>query len=252
VKRFYTLLKLEYDGLFFPLCIIVAAMAVLQLGLYVRMLQGTEGHVPLAHLIDAGGIPIAFAIAFVCLLVLVAARLAMNYTPSKSMYALLTLPIKRWHVYMAKLASSLLAGFMLLVVQVVLLMAFHALAGMRDASVHGGYEIARRHGDLYLSMLYSNFLRMLFPPGWFARVFFIFGYGGSISVMLFCAAKFKTGNTHAAIATAVGWLILLMHSFVLTDYSQFFGIVRFVLIIGYPISACIEGIKLFEKGEVTG
>jgi len=250
------LLKLEYNGIFLPMCVIVASMAVLQLALFARRIRDTEGHASLAYLVDIGGIPVVSAIGFVSLLALIAARLVMNYTPSKSIYALLTLPVKRRHVYMAKLASSLLAGFMLLAAQMALLLVFNTIAGMRGASVLRWYdytlEITRRNADFYLSMLDSFFLRTIFPPDLFSLLFSAVMLGGSVCVMLFGAVIVKAGKWPFATLWAVSWLALLFFAFPLTGNSLSFNIVILVALAACSLTTCIKGAILFEKGEVAG
>ncbi|MCL2379138.1 MAG: hypothetical protein FWC77_08450 [Defluviitaleaceae bacterium] len=252
MKRFLILLKLEYDGMFLPLCAIIGLMSVLQLGLFGRRLRATGGHMPLAYLIDVGGIPIAFAIGFICLLALIWVRLTMNYTTSKSMYALLALPVKRGYVYLAKLAASLLGGFMLLAAQMALLMVFNAIAGMRAVSTHDEFEIARRQGDLYLTLLDSNFLRMLFPPDLYSLAFSMFAFAGSISIMLYLAAMSRARKWLYAALLATAWLVLLLVTFPLTDYTWTVNVFKLLLLIIVPFVAGVKGIRLFVNGEVTG
>ena len=267
MKRFLILLKLEYDSIFIPLCMIITIMASLQLILIGHRLRYIDGHISLALLVDAGNIPIVFAIAFICLLALIAARLAANFTPSKSMYALLTLPIKRRHVYLAKLTASFIAGFMLLAAQMVLLLVFNALAGsgrhnesselmwmmvlLRNTPGAVEFEMARRYGDLYLSLLDSFFLRTLFPPDLFSLAFSLLAFFGSISVMLYTAVIFISGK-RSGVSRAVIWLAFLLLTFPLADYAHTFNLIKLVFLIIITYASVIKGSRLFEKGEVTG
>ena len=206
---------------------------------------------PLSYYVD-GSISIIFAVAFICLLALTGARLAMNFTPSKSMYALLTLPVKRGHVFLAKLTSSLLAGFMLLAAQIALLLIFYALVGMRGASTFNELEIGRRYADLYLSLLDASFLRTLFPPDPFSLAFSLFGFGGTICVTLYTATLVKTGKWFRAMVLAAVWLALLLSIFPLTAYPRYFNLIKLTLMIVIPLITSVRGIKLFETGEVAG
>ena len=250
MKRFTILLKLEYDGVFLPLCVIIALMAILQSSLFGWRLRGARGHEPLAYFIDVGGIPIVFAIAFAGLLGLIAARLVMNFMPSKSIYALLTLPIKRKQIYMAKLLSVALAGFVLLAAQMALILVFHMLLGGQEPeSIWLQYP--RRNADLYLSLLDSGFLRMVFPPDILSLLFALAGFFGSICVTFYVAVAVKAGCKWHGILAALIWLGLLLFTFPITDSARWVNNFRFLLMIGISVAATVKGIRLFESGEVA-
>ena len=251
MKRFLQLLKLEYDGMFLPLGIILGAMAVLQLVLFGWRLRAADAHAPLSYVIDTAGIYIVFAIAFAGILALTAARLIRNFMPSKSIYALLSLPIKRGHVYLAKLAATLLAGFMLLAAQMALLLAFSALMGMRSTD-NIGFEVSRRNADLYLSLLDVSFLRMLFPPNLFSLMFSVFGYFGSVCVALYATVGFKAGRRNDTVFIAIFWLALMFFTFPLYGYSGASSLIKLIIMIVVILVACRKGRRLFESGEVAG
>jgi len=227
-------------------------MALLQGLLFGRSLQDFGNHISLATIINASRINIVFAIAFVSLLAFVALRFIMNYTPSKSIYALLTLPIKRKHVYWAKLVAALLAGVVLLAAQMLLILVFNTITSGQEASVLGEYEIVRRNADLYLTLLDSSFLRMLFPPDIYSLLFTVFGLFGSISVMLYVTVAAKAGKKASAFVSAGVWITALFLIFPLPENTLFFGNLGLTLMVAYLFATCKQGIKLFEKGEVTG
>jgi len=250
MKRFIKLLELEYDGMFFPLGIIIAVMAVLQLTLFgIAMRDNFQTYAPLSYLIDNANISIVFAIAYVCLLVLMGARLVRNYTPSKSIYVLLTLPIKRGHVYLAKLTATLLAGLVLMAAQMLLLLLLSALSGTQGGNAW--LEAPRRNADLYLSLLDVRFLRMIFPPEPFALVFSVFGFFGSICITLYCAVMLKASRKRHAIILAAVWLALMLFTFPLSDNTRGMNIIKLGVMIIIVFATNIKGIKLFESGEVA-
>ena len=251
MKRFLLLLKLEYDGMFLPLSVILTAMTVLQLALFGRRLQRAGATAPLSYVIDIAGIDIVFAIAFICILILMAARLVRNYMPSKSIYALLTLPVSRRHIYLAKLTATFLAGAVLTAAQMALLLIFSMLMGMRSAD-STGVEAARRGADLYLSLLDVNFLRMLFPPDLFSFVFSVAGFLGSVCVGLYVAVGLKSGRRYGAVLIGVFWLAIMLFSFPLSDYVQWANIFKLLVMIIIICVAGLKGSKLFESSEVAG
>ena len=214
MKRFTLLLKHEYDILFRPLSITIGVMAVLQLFLFILQLRDVGRSAPLALVIDNSAVMWIFAIAYACLLGSIIASFVMNYTPAKSIYALLTLPIKRTHVYWAKLSSALLAGFVLLAAQMALVLLFSLFTSRPDTFTdHSSREIIPllyRSADLYLSLLTSQSLRILFPPDIVGAVFSVVGYFGTIAMALFVAVQVAAGNKGAAIGVIVSWLALIM------------------------------------------
>ena len=252
MKRFLLLLKLEYEGMFFPLCIIVAVMAALQLLLFGRRLRSALGFESLAYFVETGSTAIVFAVMFAALLALIGARLAMNYTPSKSIYALLTLPVGRRQVYLAKLAAALLAGFVLIAAQMVLLLIFYYFTARQDAGFYGEFGLGIPHGDLYLSLLRASFLRILFPPELLSLAFSLSGFFGTICMILYVAAKLKSGSKLFAVIVPAVWLALLLIAFPLYENGPGFNIVILALLVAVPVAVSIKGIKLFETGEVAG
>ena len=244
MKGLFTLFKLEYDGMFLATWVIVGVMAVLQLVMFGWRLARVTGNENLAEIIELSGVHIIFAIGFAGLLGLIGARLAMNYTPSKSMYALLTLPVHRGHIYLAKLAAALFACFVFVVSQMVLLVIFSAW--------HGALDITRRNADLYLTLLDTSFLRMIFPPHLFSLVFSLLGVGGSACVALYVAVRLRVGQKRYAVIVAALWLAVLLVTFPLINNPLLFNIIFMLCMIVIPWVASIRGVKLFESGEVAG
>jgi hypothetical protein len=252
MKRFMVLLKWEYNGIFLPLCVIAGAMAALQTVLFLWQMRGASYHVPLSYLIINANIPIVFAVAFTSTLAFSGVNLFMNFTPSKSMYALLTLPGKRKRVYQAKLTAGMLAGAVLVAAQMSLVLLFAWMMGPGVLrTLTGGMDVPR-NADLYLALLEVPFLRMLFPPGIFARVVALVGIGGSVCVASYISAAVKAGRRRAPIITAVIWPGLLLFAFPLAEASRRMNIIVLALMAIIVYAVYRMGIKLFETGEVTG
>lgn len=245
MKQFLILLKLEYDGIFLPLCIIVIILATLQIILFGSALRGDYINAPFSHFVNSSRISGVFAVAYAGLLVLIGVRFMRNYTPSKSIYALLTLPIKRGHVYLAKLAAATTAGLVLLTAQLILvLLAFIQFQIF-------GQSAGLRSAELYLALLDVGFLRLLFPPDVFSLIITLLGFFGSICVTFFVAVKFKSGGIISPIILAMAWLALMLSSFPIGRFTTQTNIFILILLITIPFAASIRGIKLFESGEVA-
>ena len=245
MKRFFVLLKREYDVLFLPLCIIIAVLAVSQFILFGIALRSWYFYAPFSHYVNSSRVSAVFLIAFVSLLVLVGVTFIRNYTPSKSIYALLTIPVKRGHVYLAKLAAAGLAGLMLLAVQMVLILLIFAQFQIfgRNAGV--------RNADLYLSLLDVGFLRLMFPPDLLSLVLMLLGFFGTICITLFIAVKLKCGNVIFSIILAAVWVVLLLRTFPLGEFTLIGNIIALAIMLIIPIFATGRGTTLFESGEVA-
>ena len=245
MKKFLLLLKHEYNGMFLPLCIIIAALAILQIILFSNALRGDYFNAPFSHYVNSARISAVFAIAYAGLLVLMGVRFLRNFAPSKNIYALLTIPVKRGHVYLAELAAALIAGFVLLAAQ----MAIVLLLYMQFWAF--GPETGRRGAGLYLALLDVGFLRLLFPPDFLSLLFTFLGFFGSVSVTFFAAVKLKSGGVVSAIILSAVWLVLLLWSFPIGSFGYAGNAIAFALMLAIPVIAAIRGVKLFESGEVA-
>jgi len=231
--------------MFLPLCIIVATMAVLQLILFGNALRDDYINAPFSHYVNSSRISAIFAIAYTGLLVLLGMRFIRNYTPSKNIYALLTLPIKRGDVYMVKLASTAIAGLVLLATQLIVIllifMQFQIFSQNADT----------RNADLYLALLDVGFLRLLFPPDAFSLIFTLLSFFGTICVTFYIAVKLKSGGANLAIIIAAGWLAFLLLTFPFGNFTRLGNLVVLIIMLSVPIGTTARGIKLFESGEVA-
>ena len=253
MKRFYALLGLEFAGLFPPLCALVGVMAALEAVLYGLALWNVEKNVPFTYLIDSSGIAFVFVLAMAVLLTLVALRFAQNYAPSKSIYALLTLPVRRERVYFAKLIASLLAGFCVVAAQLALLLL--ALTAYARIPVIGVYPPQHRsdgkNAILYLALLDSRFLRLLVPPDAFSLAFSLSILCGAVCLTLSVSARVRAGLTVRVVVMAAVWLSLVSFTFPLTDYKLWHSVVKLVLFIIIPFAASVAGARVFRSGEAT-
>lgn len=250
MNRFIALLKLEYDRIFLPLLINISAMAVIQVLLFSLGWQEAQRGVPLSYLISSSGIPIVFAIGFGSLLALIGVSIAKNYMPSKSIYALLTLPIKRSHVYLTKLTAILLAGFVFIAAQMVLLLIFSGITAYASAAfgAQTSFDAARRQADLYLALLDVRFLRMIFPPDLFSLAFSILGVVGTFCVALYVGVMAAAGKRGFGIEAVAAWVLLLIYTFPISDYSRANNTVTLGLMLWVSLVVTIRGVRLFNSG----
>ncbi|MCL2187931.1 MAG: hypothetical protein FWB87_04120 [Defluviitaleaceae bacterium] len=252
MKKFLTLTRWEYHGLFMPLLGIIGVMAALQIILFRFALRGAERHMPLSFLLGEANLAIVFALAFIALLGLVGLRLLMNFTPSKSIYALLTLPNERKRVYQSKLAAAVLAACMLIAAQMLLLLVFNAMAGWlaREAAWGGAY-INRRNADFYLALLEAPWLRRIFPTTLFSQVRVITALGGSVCVALYMATALKARRVKEAIIVGVLWLALLLLGTGPFE-GRISGPIFFITMVVMALTVSKMGVHLFETGEIAG
>lgn len=253
MKRYNTLLNLEFNALFLPLCVLTGVMAVIEAILFGMALWYVDVEAPFAYLLDSSGIPIVFALAFAALLMLISLRFAQNYAPSKSIYALLTLPVRREQVYLAKLSASLLAGFCIVAAQLALLLL--ALAAFKNIPVFSWHPpVYRGNGKsamLYLALLDSRFLRMLFPPDVFSLAFSLSVLCGVVCLALSVSAQARSGQTARVVITAAVWLLLVLVTFPLADYKLLQSILKLAALVIFPFSVSIRGMSVFKSGEVA-
>ena len=253
MKQFLTLAKWEYNGMLLPLLGIVGSMAALQFILFRFALRRAEPHVPFSFLLGQANIWIVFALAFVAVLVLVGLRLLMNFTPSKSIYALLTLPGARKRVYQAKLAAAVLAMLVLVAVQLVLLPVLYEIKGwLGQEALSRGFPFTPRGADFYLTLLEDAVLRRFFPPTLFARLVALVAIVGSVCLALYVAVALKARRVKNAVIFTILWLGLLLVGTMPSNDGPFSATFFFagMLLSAYTMGRL--GVDLFESGEIAG
>jgi|GEM_PF-2219389 len=251
MKKFMTLVKWEYNGVFLPLCVIIGVMGLVQVLLFYRVLQGAARNVPLSYLIQQANVSVLFVVAFAVLMVLIGVRLLFNFMPSKSMYALLTLPGSREDVYLAKLMAMWLALLVLVAAQGLVLMGLGFLAGQEG--LRGGFGMAGRRGaDFYLALLEVPFLRMVFPATGFGRALAVVTLGGTVSVVLYVVTAVKSGYVKGPVIAAALWLGLFLILFPFANNPMRMNVFIFVVMVIFTFCVNKFGMKLFDTGEVAG
>lgn len=252
MKSLYILIKLEYYRLLLPTCTLMAITAFFEIILFEIALEKAGTNTPLAYLIDTSGIPIVFFISFLALLSLTVFCFIQNYTPSKNIYALLSLPVRREYVYYSKLISSFITMLYLTVMQLGLLMiavkVYNHVITNRSSSA---YEAISQNAVLYITLLRSQFLRILFPPDIYSLMFSIFGLIGAVCLTLSVSTHIKAGNIKKAEIFTILWLFLILNTFPLTDYKQFHNNIKLCLLAVFPYYVSLSGIKIFITGEVA-
>jgi hypothetical protein len=164
MKTFYRLLNYELGELLWGVLVLCSGLIVTswimmnnELNQYYRnsLFERFE------HIYEASGLPTLFLIFFIALLLLFIHSIYKSYWGSKSIYTLLTLPVKREMLYWSKLSAFLISAFMLWMSQLVSVfvcyrLMIHKLADNSDGLMSNG---------LLLAFIRSDFLRLLWPYG---------------------------------------------------------------------------------------
>ena len=260
--KFLTLVKQEYNAIFTPLLIIAGMMAVMQLMFIFTAMGGASVHDPLSHVLGEGSLLFFFLLGVAGLAGLIGARMILHFTPSKSMYALLTLPVSRAQVYLAKLMTYWLAALVLIAVQLLLILLFDRMAGllMLDTAIYrtgiegsaNTYLSGRRGADLYLTILENDFLRIIAPTQLLSILMSITAIGGSVCVVLFVSAAVKARRFISPIISSAIWLGLVVITFPLANSTNGASFVILFFMLVTAVVTTLMGMDLFESGEVTG
>lgn len=259
MKRFGTLFALEYRGLFPPLCALIGVLCVLENVLFSVTRASNKTSVALGHVLDMSGVPIVFAAVFAAFLGLVAFRFMRGYAPSKSMYALLILPVRRTQVYGAKLAAALLAALTLIAAQIgVLLMLrglYQAIPYVELPNGAGGFRpvfYEARYTSLYLALLESKFLRIFFPPDAYSMIFSVTVLLGLVCMAVSIPALIKVGWIWQSLLLMVSWAFLAIISFPLAGHPLWVSNLLLMFLLWSPILSTFVGSRVFHSGEVAG
>jgi hypothetical protein len=136
-----------------------------------------------------------------------------------------------------------------------LLLAFEAITrvpAIVDA-LPFAYPIAERarRANLYLALLDSGFLRLIFPPDAFSLAFSVGTLVGALCLALCVPAQVKAGRKGAASVMAVLWLLLVLLTFPLENYKFWHSAVKLVLLAVCPFVFSVLGARVFTSGEVA-
>lgn len=196
------------------------------------------------RLVDGSGIPVAFVCAFVCLIALQMFSLLRGFLHTKSIYALLTLPMNRRWIYLSKLAAALIGILCLWSLQLVLILWYHALFAAK-------FSEAMARGSLYLSFFRSNFLKTVFPPEPVSALTALMTMFALTAFVLSIAVNVKAGKYWQWI-----WVLLLSayHASELFSRLQIsigVGLLQLLMLVLLLVACVSLGIQSLKCGEVS-
>ncbi|HHV94877.1 MAG TPA: hypothetical protein GXX37_00120 [Clostridiaceae bacterium] len=112
---------------------------------------------------ESSGCIIAFAVCFAAICGICIHSFYSNYTGSKSIYTLMTLPMKREEVYFSKLVSFFIYFLMFIAAQLISVFIAYNIVHYKVAQFDQGRYLM--NNGLFLAFVRSGFLRILLPLG---------------------------------------------------------------------------------------
>ncbi|OPX44174.1 hypothetical protein CLHUN_19730 [Ruminiclostridium hungatei] len=154
-------------------------------------------YIPFEKLIDISGTAIVFIICLVLILSVCVYSVLSNYSGSKSIYTLMTIPGSRGSIFVSKLLSGLTGMLLLLASQLISIFLGYLLFSTTFAvtETSGLIRFEEPVNGLFLAFVRSGFLRILYPLGVGSFICTAFMYlavvtGVLYSVYCFLSKKF--------------------------------------------------------------
>lgn len=167
MKSFYRLLNYEFSQMFTSLTILyfgVLISPVLFLSVAARKSGNVYGR--FEELYSASGCIIVFILYFFILCGIFIKNIYSNYWRSKSIYTLLTLPVKRVYIYLSKLTAFLVAVLGFIASQFIsYILSYHSFATKIMYQSNGETIFREMNNGLFLSLIRSDFMSILLPKG---------------------------------------------------------------------------------------
>lgn len=159
--KLYKLLNYEVSQHLLKVLIICAGAVVSPLILLNRATDHSNFYKHFETIYESSGCIIVFAIFFAAICGICIQSFYSNYFGSKSIYALITLPMKREGIYFGKLISFFIYFLMFFAAQLISIFAAYGIASSKIAQWEGGKYLM--NNGLFLAFLRSGFLRILLP-----------------------------------------------------------------------------------------
>ncbi|WP_129724194.1 hypothetical protein [Xylanivirga thermophila] len=164
MKDFYRLLNYEIRNIFkFVLVICILAIISPIVFLNISIKDGVNLYQPFEFIYASSGCVILFVIYLALMCLTFIYSIYSNYFGSKSIYTLLTLPIRRELVYLSKLISFFISFAAFLSAQLISILLGYWFVASRIAALEEGKYLMTN--GLFLSFVRSDFLRIIFPLG---------------------------------------------------------------------------------------
>ena len=170
MRQFYRLMNAQFSELVISvlsLCVTLIAASWLLVLYKIKDYNQYAVHERFEDIYAASGMPIVFLICVLAVIAIFVKSFYSSYWGSKSIYTLLTLPVKRELVYLSKLCSFGISILMLLCAQLLgFILAYNYMASKIANYSNGELEVTN---GLFLAFIRSDFMRLLWPYG-FANV----------------------------------------------------------------------------------
>ena len=164
MKKFYKLLNYEVSQYITKVLIICFGAIISSLFFVNRASNDYSNlHNRFETIYEYSGSIIIFVICFAAVCGICIQSLYSNYFSSKSIYTLITLPMKREGIYFSKLISYFIYFLMLYSTQLISVFISYALVLNKIAALERGKYVM--NNGLFLAFLRSGFLRILLPLG---------------------------------------------------------------------------------------
>lgn len=166
MKRFYRLLNAQLGELLIGMLLLCAGLITaswLLIHIQIKDYNFYSVHERFEDIYHASGMPIVFLLCLIGVFALFIKSFYAAYWGSKSIYTLLTLPMKREIFYLSKLCSLIISVLMLLCAQLVGFIIAYRYMEVKVASYSSGqFDMAN---GLFLAFIRSDFMRLLYPYG---------------------------------------------------------------------------------------
>jgi len=165
MKNYYRLLNYELVSLLRPLIILCLGTIITPLPLLKQAMQDySNQHNRFENVYLTSGCIVVFVIYFAALCGICIKSIYDNYWGSKSIYTLMTLPVKREIVYLSKLTAFFICSIGLIAAQLISIFLGYALfAPTLIRSIDGEVYYPRMRNGLFLAFIRSDFLRIILP-----------------------------------------------------------------------------------------
>ncbi|NLC67753.1 MAG: ABC transporter permease subunit [Clostridiaceae bacterium] len=161
--KLYKLLNYEVSRHLAKVLAICAGTLVSPLMLLNRAVDYSNYYKRFETIYESSGCIIAFAIFFAAICGVCIQSFYSNYFGSKSIYTLVTIPMKREAVYFSKLISFFIYFLMFFAAQLISVFIAHGMLSSQVARWEEGRYLM--NNSLFLAFIRSGFLRILLPLG---------------------------------------------------------------------------------------
>ncbi|MDF2986940.1 MAG: hypothetical protein K0R50_2450 [Eubacterium sp.] len=167
MRNLYKLINFEFR-LVYKLVLLISLLLISgqNILLFIVTKDYSEGrYIPFEKLVSISGIPVVFYLCFVLILAVCVYSVVSNYTSSKSIYTLMTIPDSRLSIFLSKVISGFIYFIMLIAAQLLSIFLGYLLfsTSFVITGSNGTFVYEKPVNGLFLAFVRSDFLRLLFP-----------------------------------------------------------------------------------------